>query len=362
VNALHTAFAIYPEVPKPRIAVIPVPEFAPLSADVAKRWSAQYWPTTYKNANPYGPNPLEVARVEEELYQGNSVHHWMHLAKRVAEEGRTNGLGEPIGAVVVERSEEYGVRVVAVATDARRCGMPHNTDENAGNIMGHAVMRAIGLVAQKRRIVDGKAGTQSPGILSEYGSPPWSTRQQSPNGRRNQRSSDESVESHHSFSSEVICSPSGPLPPLSSNTNNPFLDEPMTFLESHYFAPATLQPRGYLCLQLEMYTTHEPCVMCTMALLHSRFGRVVFAQEMAQTGGLVVDRKDPSVNAKEYLRYGLFWRQELNWKFFCWQYSNGNKNTSGQEYGDDLEAQLTNLSLAPQESFEVALLDAKMHA
>jgi tRNA-specific adenosine deaminase 3 len=332
-----------------------------LSADIAKRWSAQYWPTTYKNANPYGPNPLEVARVEEELYQGQSVHHWMRLAKRVAEEGRINGFGEPIGAVIVERSEEYGVRVVAVASDARRCGMPHNTDEGTGNIMGHAVMRAIGLVAQKRRIVDGKSGTQSPGVLSEYGSPPWSPRPQTPNRRQNQRSSDETTESHHSFSSEVAHSPTISFYP-SPNTHSTFLDEPITFLEAHYFAPATLQQRGYLCLQLEMYTTHEPCVMCSMALLHSRFGRVVFAREMPQTGGLVVDRKNSSLDASVDLRYGLFWRQELNWKFLCWQYSHNEKDTSGQKNEDDLETQLANLSLLPQEEFEVAMLDAKMHA
>lgn len=353
LDALHTAFAIYPEFPTPRISIIDVPQFAPLSLETAKRWSTIYWPCLYKNANPYGPSPPEVARIEGELFQGNSVHHWMRLAQRVAEEGRSHGMGETIGAVVVERSEEYGVRVVSVAADARRCGMPHHEREDPGNILGHAVLRAIGLVAQKRRIVDGKDGARSPPI-SEMGSPSWSPRSDSPNRKAAQDGSqDSSSSSHYS---------DGLPPPPTPDT--PYLDMPMTFLEAHYFAPSTLMQRGYLCLNLEMYTTHEPCVMCSMALLHSRFGRVVFAREMAQTGGLVVDRLEPpEPDAINDSRYGLFWRSELNWKFLCWQYSGGQENKNEEEDEGDLATQLAHMSLQPaEERFKVADVENRMHA
>jgi tRNA-specific adenosine deaminase 3 len=362
VGALHTAFTQHPEFPKPRVTTIPVPQFAPLSADIAKRWSAAYWPCTFKNANPYGPNPNEVTRVEGELYHANSVHHWMRLANRVAKEGRNHGLGEAIGAVVVERTEEYGVRVVAVAADARRCGLPHDAGGGTGNVMGHAVMRAISLVAQKRRIIDGKAGSRTSGFLSDHGSPPWSPRPQSPNRRQNQRSSDDtsSVSSDYYTPTESRHGGDWLNPP--PHTNDSFLEEPMTFLEAHYFAPSTLQTKGYLCLHLEMYTTHEPCVMCSMALLHSRFGRVVFAREMPETGGLIVERKLPTNETTVDCRYGLFWRQELNWKFLCFQYSGGKEDSSQEEDENDLATQLAHTTLAPQERFEVAELDAKMHA
>ncbi|SCU87560.1 LAFA_0E07492g1_1 [Lachancea sp. 'fantastica'] len=42
----------------------------------------------------------------------------------------------------------------------------------------------------------------------------------------------------------------------------------------------------YLCLNFDVYTTHEPCSMCCMALIHSRIKRCIFLQPMRQTGAL----------------------------------------------------------------------------
>lgn len=43
---------------------------------------------------------------------------------------------------------------------------------------------------------------------------------------------------------------------------------------------------GYLCTGLDVYVTREPCVMCSMALLHSRVRCVIYEDRNPEAGGL----------------------------------------------------------------------------
>lgn len=63
---------------------------------------------------------------------------------------------------------------------------------------------------------------------------------------------------------------------------------------------------GYLCHNLLFYTTHEPCTMCAMALVHSRIGRLTYIHE--HPGGGIQSS------------YFIGDRRDLNWTFDIWKW------------------------------------------
>ncbi|KAI9647454.1 hypothetical protein NHQ30_003839 [Ciborinia camelliae] len=248
------------------ICSIKVPLLAPTSQDQANSWSSQYWPIVYKKSNPFGPHPAIVSRAEEEVR--GEVRKWMNLAAEVARSSSTAGIGERIGAVVVERKNGV-TRTLAVAGDARwtwpRIG--------SGNVTAHAALRVIAMVANGIKVQE----EQKAGTLSE----------------------------EDSLDKKTI-----------------FRDQALNTLEAKHHKSAEWVD-GYLCHELELYMTHEPCVMCSMAIVHSRFGRVVFRHRMPKTGGLCADSE---------LGHGLFWRKELNWSLLAWQWiSNGEEVEAPRE-------------------------------
>ncbi|CAH2351334.1 tRNA-specific adenosine deaminase subunit Tad3p [[Candida] railenensis] len=66
------------------------------------------------------------------------------------------------------------------------------------------------------------------------------------------------------------------------------------------------EENNYLCHNLLVYSTHEPCVMCAMALVHSRIGRIIYMKNM-QNGSLESN-------------YQLGDMDGLNWKFDIWRW------------------------------------------
>lgn len=93
---------------------------------------------------------------------------------------------------------------------------------------------------------------------------------------------------------------------------------------------------GYLCTDLDVYISHEPCLCCSMGMLLSRYRAVIFPRAgRMKTGGLasepivgptpvsedevgqVNEEEDESsvrkIEDEDRLYYGLHWRKELNW-------------------------------------------------
>ena len=309
--------------PRARLIVIPVPLHAPMSTTVAQTLSSKYWPTVYKHTNPFGPHPALWRDAAQAL--APRAGHWMALAARVGSAARDDRLGSGPGAVIVDPTAPEGP--VAAAGDARRAGV--GAAMPTGNPTAHAVMRAIGMVA-RRRVALARSALDAK-------SPPDTT------------------------------------------TESPvFLDHPLTPAEAEVARSTTLGTvRGYLCTGLDVYLTHEPCTACAMALLHSRFERVVFGRRMIRTGALaagtrgcelrgagkgreendlasdekkdtpqieaesdsgvkrtmgdereasagddprMLDKIDDCTSNENGLNYGLFWRPGLNWKLLAWQW------------------------------------------
>ncbi|KAJ5092732.1 hypothetical protein N7456_008593 [Penicillium angulare] len=85
---------------------------------------------------------------------------------------------------------------------------------------------------------------------------------------------------------------------------------------------------GYLCTDLDIYISHEPCLCCSMGLLLSRFRAVIFPRSgRMKSGGLASEpvvfpvadcegeESSDAVNpGNDRLYYGLNWRRELNWR------------------------------------------------
>lgn len=198
----------------------------------------------------------------------------MALAQRAADAAQTAGVGEAVGAVIVRRDEGGVAHALAVAGDARWAG--GGAGVAVGNVMAHAVLRAVGMVAAKLRRAEGGSGDP-----------------------------EESAEAQE---------------------RGVFLDSPLQEpllgpLEQEVFDDDNAAPDGYLCHNLEIYVTHEPCVMCAMALLHSRFGRVVVGKRMPRTGALCGEEGG--------LGHGLGWRKELNWSLLAWEVEGGEGGCSG---------------------------------
>ena len=208
----------------------------------------------------------------------------MALAMAAGKESEDAGLGRNVGAVLA-----HGNKLVAVAGDARwwkpsqdQAEQNSERTEKEDNPLAHAAMRAIAFVGRHLR------QSQPPSLSPE-----------------------EEMNEDQSF---FASSPLTMVEKLYSSKQDGDKD-PQNTIESSI-------GEGYLCLNLDVYLTHEPCVMCAMAMLHSRVGRIIYAERMNGTGALCAEvvQGNGNKDVEGGLGYGLFWRKELNWRCLAWEY------------------------------------------
>ena len=274
----------------PVVRTTKIPLDPPASPDQAALWSKNYWPCTFNPASQtlQRAPPLDILRtVQAELNNQARLESYFGLVNLAVTDSAQLCLGRDVAAVVVDPVREA---VVAVAGDARwfgksgnvMIGEKYSTGLAEGRVEHHALMRVIAMVANK----DARRRTGRKDLSSKM-----VTEQ------------DKDLEGRATT----------PIEKLYTATN----PEMSTYPDQLADVPAlqtTERQDGYLCNGLDVYMTHEPCVACSMAMVHSRFRACIFQRRMPRTGGLCADKDAAG------LGYGLFWRKELNWRVLTFQY------------------------------------------
>ncbi|KAI8320255.1 hypothetical protein GQ54DRAFT_318181 [Martensiomyces pterosporus] len=218
------------------IAITPVPVRAPYTKEQFDEWK-KVWPVAFRP-------PLVVRR---ELTQEDQeyITRWI---RRVAESR--------------DRSESEGNRPVAVAIASPKtgCAVAESTDKthSLGHPLKHAAICCIGQVAElevERQQLAQQRKDEDIDTADDKEEPSSLVPAKRPHGPEN-----------------------SPAPSLHSEQTTPG-GTPKTDGDGFEFETA-----GYLCEGLDVFASKEPCVMCCMALVHSRIGRLFFLDEAAGGG------------------------------------------------------------------------------
>lgn len=275
----------------PRCFNCVVPRYAPLTAEQAEIWTERYWPCVFNPASQViqdAPPLHQLRRIRGELETSPS-QSYMDLALSAAQATEQIEIGRAIGAVVVNSKTQ---EIVAIAGDARWWSKDESqyekvTHQTEGRPEYHALMRVIAMVAKRelsRRLQSGLSSKfESPADANPIAQLLTDVEKNNLGRCLDTTFKELTISSKSSSRSSSVSS-----------------------------RQSSTKAEGYLCSGLDLYLTHEPCVCCAMAMIHSRFRSCIFQQKMPATGGLTAEQ--------DSLRYGLFWRRELNWRVLTFQH------------------------------------------
>ncbi|BDD58049.1 hypothetical protein MAP00_003359 [Monascus purpureus] len=362
-----------------RLHTTRIPLQPPLNQHQADVWTKSLWPVTFNPATPralIAPPPKVLNQTQESIRP--LAGHYLAVARQVAEEAARSGLGRGVGAVVVDPSIENGVgtadgdnddgwmqAIVAVAGDARYsrregsrpsqaeqypgigpnpASKTYNADLEGGPEL-HALMRAADMVARRRR-----EGCKDKDLPESSSLSPLESHFLYPLAEGVEAASAQ----NESSPGEKRKRPSSDSDPSDIHASEP--------LQSEQLVTSRIRTRaqgGYLCTDLDIYITHEPCLCCSMGMVLSRFRAVIFPRQGRMvTGGIAsepvvspipppsapeaesttttttTDAQEPEREhesesqekpPESFLRerrnyYGLHWRKELNWRALAFEF------------------------------------------
>ncbi|KAI1471598.1 cytidine deaminase-like protein [Daldinia caldariorum] len=339
------------------VRTIPVPLLAPTSQVQANMWSQQFWQTVYRKNNPLGPHPSTISRTEAVMSRDASI--WMNLAHQVAKKSQRAGYGEPIGAVIVKRTipgkidsgkqpapkegtgesevsngEGTGPEGDNCNSQARAAGEVKGTTRDAtggpNGVISDAKQSDVSSLeapAQDSTKPDSEA-QETTEIVAIAADARW--HQMERTGLTGNPMAHAALRAISMVAQKLVRAEDRPKSTQKVMDFEAFQDKPLLSDEQLVFDGDHPCPDGYLCHELELYMTHEPCTMCAMAILHSRMGRIVFRHRMPLTGGMSSEDRGYDACAASGTcgggscgggqGLGLHWRKELNWTLLGWEW------------------------------------------
>ncbi|KAI1093797.1 hypothetical protein F5B19DRAFT_491116 [Rostrohypoxylon terebratum] len=357
------------------LAEVMVPLVAPNSQAQAIMWSQEFWQSIYRKNNPLGPHPSTLARAQGAISKDAPI--WLSLADSIAKKAKKCGMGESIGAVIVKRtfpgradSGKQGTKKQARTQKEEDGEQDAGENEPCGQGVcdekisdGHDSDAASSDGVGMDDLLSGVTNSINQLDISQPGTPPPATQQ---TATQSQSSSLPTVETKEKVEIVAIAGDArwhqhgcfddtgnpmahAPLRAISmvaqklvrsENRDKSeeqimefecFQDKPLLTDEQVVFDIDHPSPDGYLCHDLELYLSHEPCTMCSMGILHSRMGKVIFRRRMPLTGGMTSEDRPTGICGESGMckgegscgggqGLGLHFRKELNWTLFGWEF------------------------------------------
>ncbi|KAF8928058.1 adenosine deaminase, tRNA-specific 3 [Haplosporangium gracile] len=266
-----------------------VPKYPPLTRDQFELWKAA-WPTTFREDTNRHP---EISDQDEAAIMERIHSVWDHAVEATSK-------GElPIAAMIVEPLTQ---KVMATSYDTRI---------STGHVLQHAVMNCVAAVAKRER-----DGCQSQSA-EYYHQLPHSFR-----GNIFTASSTAKEGAEAEVGRELA-----PSPTCGEKRKKNLVNETNSSASSPKSSASSLLwdeeagdtedrrvKKAYLCTGYDVFLTHEPCVMCSMALVHSRVGRVFYTVPMAASGGLGSQHK---IHSHPNLNHHFFVYRQVGYQAQC---------------------------------------------